>query len=168
MTDSSQSFQFEHTDFFVAGAVGEPGQRVFYLQCGEGGEVRALRCEKQHVAILAGHFEALLADRPPATPDPLSRELRQPVTTSWLLGGLAFGYDDERDRIVIVAEERIADDTDSEPAQGRITITRSQATSFLATTAELLAGGRPLCRLCGGPMNIEGHVCPKTNGHSAG
>lgn len=168
MAATSPSFHFEEPDFFVAGAVGEPGERVFYMQGGQGGEVFALRCEKQHVAILAEHLNEILADLPPTAPDPLSRMLREPVSTTWLLGGLAFGFDTDKQRIVIIAEERpVAEDAD-ELATARVAITPAQAASFLATTEELLQGGRPACRLCGLPMNRDGHVCPRTNGHSAG
>lgn len=168
MPSSSESFRFDNPDFFVAGAIGRPGERIFYIQSGQDGEVHALRCEKQHVAILAEHLDDLLADLPPTSPDPQSRELREPVDASWLLGGLAFGFDESTDRIVIIGEEAAGDEHADDLATGRIAITRAQATSFLATSEELLAGGRPLCRLCGRPMNIEGHVCPRTNGHSAG
>lgn len=168
MTEPSASFLFDDPDFFVAGALGDPGQRVFYMQSGQGDESFALRCEKQHVAILATHLEELLADLPPSAPDPMSRELRQPVVTDWLLGGLAFGFDTEAGRIVIIAEELLPEDATAEPAHARVAITGAQAMSFMATTEELLSGGRPACRICGLPMNLGGHVCPRTNGHSAG
>lgn len=162
---SSESFRFDDCDFFVAGALGEPGARVFYIQAGHAGTIVTLRCEKQHVAALAAHLDELFADLPPTAPDPQSRLLREPVDTTWLLGSLAFGFDPEADRIMIVAAE-LTDDP--EPAEARFTITRGQAASLIATTEELLAGSRPLCRICGLPMNPAGHVCPRSNGHSAG
>lgn len=164
MSDSA-SFVFDDPDFFVVGAVGEPGNRVFYLQAGQDDTVVALRCEKQHVAALAHHLAELFADLPPSTPDPHSRTLHEPVEPTWTLGILAFGFDTEDDRIVIVATEL----TDEPPAgEARFAITRGQAASLIATTGELLAGSRPVCRLCGLPMDPAGHVCPRSNGHSAG
>lgn len=167
---AEESFRFDHPDFFVAGAIGAPGARVFYFQAGQDGEVVALRCEKQHVAILAQHLDELLADLPPTAPDPHSRELREPVEAAWLLGSLAFGYDEAADRIVIIAEELPTEPETGEVdlSEGRIAITRSQAASLIATTEELLAGGRPLCRICGHPMDLDGHICPRSNGHRAG
>lgn len=162
---SSESVNFDDPDFFVVGAVGEPGNRVFYVQSGQGDEVVALRCEKQHIAALAAHLDELFADLPPTAPDPHSRALREPVEATWLLGSLAFGFDSGTDRIVIVAGELTEGD---DPAEARFSITRGQAASLVATTEELLAGSRPLCRICGLPMNPEGHVCPRSNGHSAG
>ncbi|MBS1848653.1 MAG: DUF3090 family protein, partial [Actinobacteria bacterium] len=127
--------------------------------------VVALRCEKQHIAALAAHLDELFDDMAPTAPDSNSRSLREPVETTWVLGSLAFGYDPGIDRIIIIAAEASADGSG---AQARFAITRAQAVSLIATTEELLAGSRPLCRLCGLAMNPSGHVCPRTNGHSAG
>ena len=177
----SLSFNFEHPDFFVAGAVGPPGQRVFHLQAGQGGETFALRCEKQHVVALADHLKELLADLPPVAPDPGSRELREPVIDQWTVGGLGLAYDADSDRVLVVCEELLVleagDDTpltdaalaeamaDVENAQARIAVTRSQAAAFIATAEELAQGGRARCPICGEPMDPAGHICPRSNGH---
>ena len=36
---------------------------------------------------------------------------------------------------------------------------------FVRRAAELVSSGRPPCTLCGRPLDPEGHVCIKTNGH---
>ncbi|HET8929063.1 MAG TPA: DUF3090 family protein [Acidimicrobiales bacterium] len=169
MASTSASFTFDDPDFFVVGAVGEPGSRVFYLQAGQDDTVVALRCEKQHVAALAHHLAELLADLPPTAPDPNSRTLHEPVEADWILGTLAFGFDTESGRIDIIASE-LTEGLPGDPPGGeaRFAISRGQAASLIATTEELLAGSRPLCHLCGLPMDPAGHVCPRTNGHSAG
>lgn len=164
MTDPA-STEFDDPDFFVAGAVGEPGARVFYLQAGQGDRSITLRCEKQHVAALARHLEELFADLPPSVPDPASRTLREPVDASWVLGTLAFGFDPGSDRVVIIATEFTGEPP---AAEARFAITRGQAAALIATTSELLARSRPTCRICGLPMDPAGHVCPRSNGHSAG
>lgn len=161
----AESFHFDDCDFFVAGAIGQPGERVFYLQAGQDGQVAALRCEKQHVGALAEHLERLFADLPPAVPDPNSRALHEPVSENWRIGTLAFGFDTATDRIMIIATE-LAEGPDA--ASARFAITRGQAASLIATTEELLAGSRPRCRICGLPMDPTGHVCPRSNGHQAG
>ena len=83
---ASESFRFDHPDYLGAGAIGAPRARVFYFQAGQDSEKVALRCEKQHVAILAQHLDEFLADLPPTAPDPHSRALRHPVDMTWLLG----------------------------------------------------------------------------------
>jgi uncharacterized repeat protein (TIGR03847 family) len=176
VTDPSQSYHFDHPDFFVGGAVGPPGQRVFHLQAGQDGEVVTLRCEKQHVVALAEHLDELLADLPPVAPDPGSRELREPLDDQWTVGGLGLAYEEDSDRVVLICEELIVVDTDdeevlaealagSEGARARFAITRSQASAFIATAEELVQGGRARCQICGEPMDPLGHICPRSNGH---
>lgn len=174
MPDPDLSFRFDNPAFLVAGALGEPGQRVFHLQTAEAAELVTVRCEKQHVASLASHLTDLLADLPPPDPDEvaaMSGGLRTPVEPCWIAGSLGLAYDETIDR-VIIAIERLdpTADPDDEPlaadeVRGRVAITRAQAAAFVAQAAELISGGRPLCRLCGGPIDPAGHACPRSNGH---
>ena len=48
-----QVFEFDPPDRFVAGTVGEPGERVFYLQAASRGRVTSVALEKQQVRVLA-------------------------------------------------------------------------------------------------------------------
>ena len=38
--------------------------------------------------------------------------------------------------------------------------------AFAEEALRVCAAGRPLCPLCGGPMDPNGHPCPRTNGHA--
>lgn len=170
MNAPDQSFHFDEPEFFVAGAIGEPGQRVFHLQTRQGDEFVTVRCEKQHVAALVEHIGGLLADLPPPDADvvdSLEPGLRQPVDDRWVAGGIGLAYDEEVDRIVIAIEELVAADDEGldDPASGRVAITRAQAAAFVRAGDDLLEQGRPLCHLCGGPMDPVGHVCPRANGY---
>ena len=60
----SASFQLDGPDHFTAGAVGAPGQRVFYLQAREAGTLVTLKCEKEQVAALGEYLGGLLARLP--------------------------------------------------------------------------------------------------------
>jgi len=56
----------------------------------------------------------------------------------------------------------------SEPpdtAKARFHLTRPQAAAFVERARSLVQAGRPSCRLCGLPMDPDGHTCPGTNGH---
>ena len=56
----------------------------------------------------------------------------------------------------------------SEPpdtAKARFRLTRPQAAAFVERARSLVQAGRPSCRLCGLPMDPDGHTCPGTNGH---
>ena len=175
----SASFQLDGPDHFTAGAVGPPGQRVFYLQAREAGTLVTLKCEKEQVAALAEYLGGVLARLPAGseTPDD-KRELLQPFDPAWPVGSLGVGYDGERDRILVVANERVEQDEEDEerepepdkpgavePASARFAITRAQAAAFVARARLLQRAGRPTCPMCGEPKDPAGHVCPRSNGH---
>ncbi len=164
------SFEIDSPDHFTAGAVGPPGQRVFYLQSREGGRVITLKVEKEHVRALAEYLGGLLA-RVKGTPAAArgDAELLEPVEPIWDVGSLAVGYDEGQDRVVVEASE-LQEEAEEEsapptPAMARFRITRAQAAAFVERAAELMKGGRPTCPVCSRPMDPEGHVCPRANGH---
>ena len=79
-------------------------------------------------------------------------------------------YEEADDRILLVAEELQPDDEDDpeglsleDPATARFRLTRAQTAAFIERANELVTSGRPLCRLCGMPMDPEGHPCPRNN-----
>jgi len=175
------SFDLPRVDRLTTGTVGPPGERVFYLQASSGGQVVTLKLEKVQVAALAQHLAQRLTDLP--TPDrgavaddPDILELEVPIEPEWTVGAIGVTYDEGTDRIVIVTEE-LPDEPEEEesaiplgehPDRGvaRFAITREQAASFVVRAAAVVSRGRPPCRLCGRPVDAEGHVCVKTNGHS--
>jgi len=75
------SFELGPVDVATTGTVGEPGQRVFYLQFRTPATVVSIRLEKQQVGALADYLSGLLADLPPpdALPDPATLALVEPV-----------------------------------------------------------------------------------------
>ncbi len=167
------SFEVDSPDHFTAGAVGPPGQRVFYLQSRDAGRLITLKVEKEHVRALAEYLGGLLArvkGAPGAARGPA--ELLEPLETAWDVGSLAVGYDESQDRVVVEASELIeAEEAEEEsppapePAMARFRITRAQAAAFVERANELMKGGRPTCPVCSRPMDPEGHVCPRANGH---
>ena len=172
------SFELDAPDHFTAGAIGPPGQRVFYLQSREGGRVITLKVEKEHVRALAEYLGGLLA-RVKSAPAPArgGAELLEPVQPAWDVGSIAVGYDEPRDRVVVEASELLeeaeeeargedaGEESGPQPAIARFRITRAQAAAFVDRANELMKGGRPSCPICSRPMDPEGHVCPRSNGH---
>ena len=165
------SFEIDSPDHFTAGAIGPPGQRVFYLQSRESGRVITLKVEKEHVRALAEYLGGLLA-RVKGAPAPAGgdADLLEPVEASWDVGSLAVGYDEGQDRVVVEASElqEEAEEENApvpEPAMARFRITRAQAAAFVERANDLMKGGRPTCPVCSRPMDPEGHVCPRANGH---
>jgi uncharacterized repeat protein (TIGR03847 family) len=189
----SESFELGSPDYFTTGAVGTPGQRVFYLQAREARQVVTLKVEKEQMSALADYVAGLLSKLPePGTID-ADLPLLEPIEPAWAVGSLGLGYDDSTDRLVVVANEAVAreeseqedaehedDDAEetteteseggdaSEAAEGasaRFLITRAQAAAFVERARALVRAGRPLCPMCQQPKDPEGHVCPRSNGH---
>ena len=163
----SPSFDFGGPDPFTVGAVGRPGERVFYLQAREGGTLVTLKVEKEHVRALAEHLANLLGKLPTAgsaTAGDLA--LHEPLEAAWAVGSLGVAYDETADRILLVAEELVDEEEGREPATARFRLSRAQAAAFVERADELVKAGRKPCPICGQPMSPDGHVCPRSNGHA--
>lgn len=169
-------FIFDRPDRFVAGAIGEPGQREFHLQARKGSAVVSVAVEKVQVAALAGRLGEVLTavDQPAAAPaGPDAEPLEQPVVDLFRVGAMALAWDPASRMIVIEARDNseqgdyadIDDDDDEGPDLLRVRIPPEQAREFVQRTAAVVAAGRPACPFCGQPLNPEGHFCPRSNGH---
>ena len=162
----SSSFEFVAPDHFAAGAVGPPGQRVFYLQSREKGTLVTLKSEKEQVRALAQYLSSLL-EKLPAVGERAPRDLSllEPIDVAWIVASIAVGYDEARDRILVVANELLEEEESGDPASARVLITRAQATAFVKQTDVLMKGSRQICPWCSQPKDLGGHTCPRSNGH---
>jgi len=160
----SSSFDLGEVDRLTVGTVGPPGQRVFYLQARAGAQVVSLRLEKTQVAALVAYLTAMLSDLPAPGPLPDEMDLIEPVLAEWIVGALGVNYDETSDRILVLAEEMV-EEGDEGGASARVLATREQVAALAAHGAEVVASGRPPCPLCGQPLDPEGHVCVRLNGH---
>lgn len=165
----AESYDLDPVDWITAGAVGEPGQRIFYLQARRGHDLLALIVEKTQVQWLTRHAQELLAAAGiTVTPDDLdanAQQLLEPVVPAWRAGSLGLGMDDDAEHFLLELEELVAED--EEPAHARIVCTRDQVVAMVAYAAFIVeAGSRESCRFCGRPIDpVAGHVCPAANGH---
>jgi len=154
-------------------AIGEPGQRRFRLMAVVDGETHIVWMEKQQLQALGIALEQMLDQLPDRGPDlggsspPLDYDNQS--RHQFRVGRMELGYDDRRNRLVIVAhdlEERGAGGGIEEPqAAFSCRISRSQARDLSATAASVVSAGRPRCTMCGSPMGPGNHVCPHQNGH---
>jgi uncharacterized repeat protein (TIGR03847 family) len=167
----SDSVSFPSLDRLTVGAIGEPGQRLFFLQARRGGQVVTLKVEKAQVAALAELIVRTLADLPATGPLPEDLEPDLFVEPDWIVGALGLAYDSDADRLLLMAAE-VTGDPDREPdlldngenAVARLGATREQVAALADRGAMLVAAGRPPCPLCGFPLDPSGHSCPKLNG----
>lgn len=163
----SASFDLDAPDHFTTGTVGQPGQRVFYLQGRQSRRMVTLKCEKEQVAALGEYLAGLLAQLSPAgSSAPKETDLVEPVEASWAVGSIGVGYDREADRIVVEATELVdEEERETEAATARFRISRGQAATFVERARALIKGGRPSCPMCGQAVDPGGHFCPRANGH---
>ena len=179
-----QVFFFDPPDRFVAGTVGQPGDRTFYLQASDSGRTVSVALEKAQVQVLADRLEELLeevrrrgaGEVPIATPLGLedTAPLDAPVEEEFRVSAMGLAWDGEVDRVVVEAlapaegeageVEPLSDDEEG-PDALRVRLTADMARAFIRRAQRVVAAGRPPCPLCALPLDPEGHVCPRQNGH---
>jgi uncharacterized repeat protein (TIGR03847 family) len=161
-------------------AIGEPGERVFYIQARAGDELVTVIVEKQQVQLLSSSILELLATLDIETgpgPDEDEMGLEEPVEARWRAGRLSLGYDQalgmfslEIEEYRPTIDEEEADDPrdalEGEAEVVRLLATTEQMFAVSRHGAAVAARGRPLCQFCGNPIDPEGHACPAMNGHS--
>jgi uncharacterized repeat protein (TIGR03847 family) len=163
-------------EVFTVDYVGQAGDRTFYLQ-GRGTDATlSYVVEKQQVAALAEKLRELLVlideedtirSAVPSRDPALAME--SPVEAEWRVGTMGLAFEEDADRIVLFvhpAEEEGAEEPIEDDDSGvRFVLRRDQVRSFVLHAIAVVGEGRPLCQLCGLPMDAGGHVCPASNGH---
>lgn len=176
---------FRMPDRFVAGTVGQPGNRTFYLQAVHDSRVVSVLCEKQQVAVLAERIGALLIEinRRFGTPLPPESELADlsplvmPVDAEFRVGTMGLGWDAEAESVVVellaVSDTEfdasvILDDAEEGPDAVRVFLSPESARQFADRSQRVISAGRPPCPLCDEPLDPDGHLCVRTNGYLRG
>lgn len=161
----SSSKDFPSVDHVSVGAIGEPGKRVFLLQARYLGELATVKIEKSQVAALVQHLAELLKEVPrPGHLDEPS-ELILPYEIDWAVGSIAISYSEQIDQVHLHLEELTTED--QERSSLNLGLSKEQAVVIAIQGTRLIEAGRPPCPLCGYPLDPNGHVCPRTNGHRA-
>jgi uncharacterized repeat protein (TIGR03847 family) len=174
---------FERPTRFVAGTVGQPGDRTFYLQASdETGRTVSVALEKTQVQVLADRMNDLLdevAGRvdvviPPVADIDDLEPLTAPIDEEFRVAAMGLAWDGSAEAVVVEAvaageepidEDAILSDSDEGPDALRVTITPMAARAFVARARRVVAAGRPPCPLCSLPLDPAGHVCPRQNGY---
>lgn len=172
---AQRRFIFDAPDAFVAGTVGEPGSRSFYLQAREGSARVTVEIEKVQVAALAQRMLELLdvvhATAEEASTDVDAAQLEEPLQAAFRVGAMSLAWDPVRHTVVIEAQpliegEEQADTPADDPTDLlRVRLAAATARDFVEHAMALVAAGRPLCPFCGEPLEPTGHFCPRTQAH---
>ena len=223
---SRRMFYFDPPDRFVAGTIGEPGNRTFFLQARKASQVVSVVLEKVQVQVLAERLDQLLdeLEENGVTPAaaggmPDTEPLDEPLIEAFRATTLTLGWDPDAERVLVEAradpveveveidadeieltdEEAAAveatgsaveldaglaasiraafesagteaeDDDEDDDLEGpdvlRVRVSAATARSFVERAARVVASGRPPCPMCGQPLDPQGHICPRRNGH---
>jgi len=178
--------EFDPPERFVAGTVGPPGQRTFFLQASAGSRLTSVSLEKQQVSTLAERVTDLLddfADIGAADTYIDAGEdiapLATPIEDEFRVGTMSLGWDAERHVVILEchdAQDALEVDDEGEPTLEperpgesetilRVVIEPATARAFARRCLKLVSAGRPPCPFCGGPLDPTGHVCPRANGY---
>jgi uncharacterized repeat protein (TIGR03847 family) len=176
--------EFDPPERFVAGTVGEPGGRTFFLQARTGPRMVSVALEKQQVAVLAERIDELLDEVMASTGNdtlipavaPVGLEdaepLEQPIDEQFRAGTMTLSWDPGIARVVIevfpltdAVEEEDDDEEETEPEEVfLVRLEAGPARAFVKRAALVIDAGRPDCPFCGNPIDPEGHLCVRANG----
>jgi uncharacterized repeat protein (TIGR03847 family) len=180
-----QVYAFEPPERFVAGTVGPPGERAFFLQARGGGRLVSVALEKVQVQLLAEKLDELLAEAnrrfgielPTIALAADNEPLDTPLDEEFRVGTLGLAFDVDTATVVIEAiaagegeaeaeeEAEEEEDADDDRDRLRVRLTPQETRAFIERAKRVLASGRPPCPLCGQPLDPKGHLCPRHNGY---
>lgn len=165
-------WDFGQADVLESEAIGEPGERHFRLRVRSGAEAASLWLEKEQLAALTLAMRQLLEQTEGTSTDETAA--RQPSEAfpnepqvDFKLGRLGIGYDEDARMVTIFAYDmEQAQDDDASPTFS-CQVSRGQCRLFADEAEQVISAGRPVCVLCGGPIEQDGgHKCLRRNGHS--
>jgi uncharacterized repeat protein (TIGR03847 family) len=181
---------YDPPERFVAGTVGPPGQRTFFLQARTGTRVTSVALEKQQVSVLAERIDQLLDDLignteatvPAAPPRDLEDNgpLEQPIVEEFRAGTMTLAWDADSERVVVEVFPVSDAEPDADPESELEIVVEEEVTydemlvvripprvarAFSKRALEVVNAGRPPCPFCGGPLDPSGHLCPRANGY---
>ncbi len=159
-----RDIELDPVDFITVGTVGPKGKRLFHLQAGHGDELVTLIIEKEQARALAEAINELLEDLAERMPDNTEGEvnlssmdmsLRDPIDPLFRVARMGLGYEEERNRIVLVAQELVPGEEAGahgavEPQVVRMWGTREQMRALSMHASQVVKQGR---------------ADPKSNGH---
>jgi uncharacterized repeat protein (TIGR03847 family) len=175
-------FLFDPVERFVVGTVGIPGERTFFIQARTGSRLVSVSLEKAQVAAIADRVLQILREirlsEPLTVTERVSYDdqpLESPIDEEFRVGVIGLAYVSDR-RLIEIDLQAITDsdnaddelleiDTSSDQDILRILMTLGYAESFAKRANTVVAAGRAPCPFCGGPIDPNGHLCPRSNGY---
>jgi uncharacterized repeat protein (TIGR03847 family) len=177
-----QFYFFDRPRRCVVGTVGQPGDRTFFLQVSDRGQVVSVVLEKEQVQRLAERLQEMLEEISARTGRALTESgaldteaLEQPIDEEFRVAALGLAWDAEDEAVIIEAqapsedpdeaESTLLEDVTEGPDALRVRLPARAAVAFVVRARRVVAAGRPPCPLCSLPLDPQGHLCPRLNGY---
>ena len=183
--------EYDRPERFVAGTIGPPGQRAFFLQARSGRRSTSVGLEKTQVAVLADRLNDLLdeyaggaATEQAASAYADTAPLDTPLEEAFRVGTMGLSWDGTAEQVVLemhavgdafdladveelASSGELAEDPATDPTQLvlRVTMPAAMARAFARRSRQVVSAGRPHCPFCAGPIDPGGHICPRANGY---
>lgn len=165
------SFLFESVERFVAGTVGQPGERTFFIQARDGNRLVTVAIEKLQVAALAERLEIIIngfrkndSSIRPLTTEIDDAPLELPIESEFEVGSISISWD-ELNRMMSIELLEIVTEVIETPNVLRVQLSISKCSAFIKRSKALIGAGRLPCPFCGMPIDPQGHLCPRSNGY---
>ena len=163
---SGVEIELNPIDFITIGTIGPKGRREFYLQAGYDNRLVSLKIEKEQSWALSEAIKELIEDLDTRFDTDLDdddddddmdaedmligldMDLREPIEPIFIVSQMGLGYDEEQDKIVLVAQElvRRADDIqleeDDQAGIVRIWCSREQMRALSVQAMQTVQAGR--------------------------
>jgi uncharacterized repeat protein (TIGR03847 family) len=163
---------FNSPERFVAGTVGEPGERAFFIQVREANRLLSLALEKAQVQAIAERLEIVISEvrktvrlvaiaKLPTDDAPLE----SPIDAEFQVGAISLSWEEQAQQICLELYELEEDEEDNDGEVVEINISLSMALSFSQRSKAVVNAGRLPCPFCGIPIDPRGHLCPRSNGY---
>ncbi|MFF2318791.1 DUF3090 domain-containing protein [Arthrobacter sp. NPDC058097] len=173
--------EFSWPDRVVVGTIGLPGARTFYLQVRERTQIVSIALEKQQSALLAEKIDEILDQLITIENNPFSVPTSPPielvdndqleaVQEQFRTGAMSLGWDPTTAQVVIEAypisdvdadgnDESLDENSPNETEMLLVRMPVGTARAFAKRARAVVGAGRPICSLCGYPIDPDGHTC---------
>jgi len=162
---TSPRYRFDNPDNVLIGTIGVPGEREFYLQVQDNSRIYSFALEKSQADALSRRSLQMLQNLGLKKSLQMKRfVLATPLESEFQIGVISISWQPVEQKFQIDIQQ-VRDNVDTEGAaiDLQIIMTPETLNYFAEHTLEIVAAGRQPCLFCGGPINAEGHLCPRSN-----
>jgi uncharacterized repeat protein (TIGR03847 family) len=172
-------YRHEPATRFIVSAIGDPGQRQFFIQVKSADGLNSVTLEKSQVIALTEKFEELIRELRrgklaapeliSASPEVDNQPMDLPIDEDFQVGVISITWEHEQVVVNIQAvsqdDDLVLDDIDTGPDLLIATLNIAQVKGFCERAMSIVNAGRAACPLCGLPIDPLGHLCPRANGY---